>query len=131
MHPYLSYALQLSFSAFVACASVFVIAGAYLLLFKVEKANAVFRHPYLEKTPYRRYPMAIRMGILLDYFLRLAFPRSQAWLAGHANRLLAHVDPADVPTDVRWPIVGFWGACLVGIVAMIALWSLLLMGVRA
>jgi len=131
MNAYLSYALHFSFSAFVACTAVFLIAGAYLMLFKLRKANAVFKHPYLEKTPYQRYPLSIRMGILLDYFLRLAFPNSRTWLAGHANRLLAHVDPTKVPTDVRWPILGFWSACLAGLVAMIVLWSLLLMGVRA
>ena len=63
---------------------------------------------------------------VLDYFLRLAFPKSNAWLAGHANKLLRHVDPDDIPTDVKWPIIGLWGGCAVGMVAMLTLWILLM-----
>lgn len=65
---------------------------------------------------------------MLDYFLRLAFPRTKWWLIGHANKQLAHVDPKRVPLDVKWPIIGFWGACWLGLLAMISLWAMLLLG---
>jgi len=63
---------------------------------------------------------------LLDYFLRLAFPRKTAWMCGDANRLLAHVSPAEVPTTLKWPLYGLWVGCGVGLVVMLALWMLLL-----
>jgi hypothetical protein len=66
------------------------------------------------------------MAILLDYFLRLAFPNSNFWIIGNANRLLRHIDPADVPTRIKWPLFGLWGGCFVGIAAMILMWILIL-----
>ena len=62
---------------------------------------------------------------MLDYFFRLMFPGTRFWLIGNANRLLAHVDPKQVPLSLKWPVVGFWGACWLGLIAMIALWTLL------
>ena len=61
---------------------------------------------------------------MLDYFFRLMFPGTRFWLVGNANRLLAHVDPKQVPLSLKWPVVGFWGACWLGLIAMIALWTL-------
>ena len=68
------------------------------------------------------------MTILLDYFLRLMFPNSRIWLAGHANTLLAHVDPKTIPWNLRWPIVGLWSGCFIGMIAMLLLWTLILSG---
>lgn len=126
-HP-LSLALVFSFSLFIACSFVFFISGAYLLLFKIDKANQLFKHPYLAQRSFKQHPLNLRLTIVLDYFLRLAFPNSNSWMAGNANQLLKHVDPDNIPTDVKWPIIGLWGGCAVGMVAMLTLWILLMAG---
>ena len=128
MAHYLSLALVYSFSLFIACSFVFFISGAYLLMFKINKANQLFRHPYLVQRSFRQYPLNIRLTIVLDYFLRLTFPKSTVWLAGNSNELLKHVDPANIPMDVKWPIIGLWAGCAVGMVAMLSLWILLMAG---
>ena len=128
MAHYLSLALVYSFSLFIACSFVFFISGAYLLMFKIGKANQLFRHPYLDQRSFNQYPLNIRMMIVLDYFVRLAFPKSTVWLAGNSNALLKHVDPAKIPMDVKWPIIGLWAGCAVGMVAMLSLWILLMAG---
>ncbi|SOE50681.1 hypothetical protein [Orrella dioscoreae] len=131
MSAYLFPLLPFAFSLFVACASVFLISGAYLLFFKIDRVNAVMKHPYLAHQPFRRYPKALQFGMLLDYFFRLSFPHTQFSLIGHANRQLAHIDPKTVPTDVKWPLIGMWGGCWVGLVAMACVWVLLFMGAGA
>ena len=128
MAHYFSLALVFCFSLFIACSFVFFIAGAYLLLFKINKANQLFRHPYLDRRSFKQYPLNIRLTIVLDYFMRIAFPSSTVWIAGNANELLKHVDPDKIPTDVKWPIIGLWGGCAVGMVAMLSLWILLMAG---
>ena len=128
MAHYLSLALVYSFSLFIASTFVFFVSGAYLLMFKINKANQLFRHPYLVQRSFRQYPLNIRLTIVLDYFLRLTFPKSTVWLAGNSNELLKHVDPANIPMDVKWPIIGLWAGCAVGMVAMLSLWILLMAG---
>jgi len=61
----------------------------------------------------------------MDYFLRLAFPGSRFWVLGEANRLMAHIDPKKIPNRIKWPLIGLWGGCFVGIVAMVMIWTLL------
>ena len=128
MAHYLSLALVFSFSLFVACSFVFLVSGTYLLMFKIDKANRLLKHPYLAQRTFKQYKIGIRMTIVLDYFLRLTFPHSTVWLAGSANQLLKHVDPDSIPTDVQWPIMGLWGSCLFGMIAMVTLWALLIRG---
>jgi hypothetical protein len=121
-----TYILTLSFSLLVACMFTSLVCGA-VVFFKSRGINAALKHPFLEHRPFERYPMAIRASILLDYFFRLAFPGSKLWLIGNANKLLAHVDPKKTPLAIKWPIIGFWGACWLGLIAMISLWVLMLM----
>ncbi len=128
MAHYISIALVFSFSLFTTCAFVFFISGAYLFLFKIKQANQIFKHPYLMDTDFGQYQFAVKMEIVLDYFLRLMFPKSKIWIAGNANQLLAHVDPKKVPWNIRWPIVGLWSGCLIGMVAMLVLWTIILSG---
>jgi hypothetical protein len=128
MSAYLSVALQFAFTTFITCAMVFFISGAYLMLFKIRYANELFKHPYLKERAFNQYSLSIQMTIVLDYFLRLAFPKSKTWIAANANELLKHVDPQDIPTNIKWPIVGLWGGCLIGMVAMLTLWTLLIIG---
>ncbi|CCN03627.1 hypothetical protein L518_3061 [Bordetella bronchiseptica MBORD675] len=116
------------FSLFVLCFITCTISGLVLFLFKARRANEELRHPLLQHRPFKQYPFAIQASIMLDYFLHLAFPRTKWWLIGHANKQLAHVDPKRVPLDVKWPIIGFWGACWLGLLAMISLWAMLLLG---
>lgn len=121
-----AYLLPLAFALLIACALTSIVCGAILLLFKLRRTNAEFRHPYLKTQAWDRYPVSIRASILLDYFFRLAWPKSRFWIVGDANRLLAHVHPDDVPSTLKWPIIGLWGGCLIGSVAMLLVWALIL-----
>ena len=121
------YAMPFTFTLLVACALTSLASGVVLLLFRLRKTNEVLRHPYLKQQTWERYPLPIRAAILLDYFLRLCFPKSNFWIVGQANRLLAHVQPADVPTRLKWPLIGLWAGCFVGIAAMLVLWTLILL----
>jgi uncharacterized protein YhhL (DUF1145 family) len=121
------YLFPLAFTVLVTCALTSLVCGLVLVLFKLRRTNAEFRHPYLAEHPWERYTLPIRASILLDYFFRLAFPRSRFWIVGHANRLLAHVEPSDVPTTLKWPIIGLWGGCFVGMLAMLVLWTVVLL----
>jgi len=128
MSLYLAVALRIVFSLFVTCAAVCLISAIYLYLFKLRRINEIMQHPYLARAPYDRLPLNLRLGILLDYFLRIAFPTSRVWLAGHANKLLSHIDPNTVPSDLKWPLIGLWGGCLLGLPVMLAMWVLVLAG---
>jgi hypothetical protein len=128
MQQYFSHALVLTFTFFVTCSFVFFISGAYLWFYKINEVNARFKHPYLKERRFADLPISIRLTITLDYFLRILFHKSNASFASNANRLLSHVDPVNLPMSVRWPIVGLWGSCAVGIVAMLGLWALLIIG---
>ena len=128
MQQYFSTALVLTFTFFITCSFVFFISGGYLFLYKINEVNARFKHPYLRQRKFAQLPMSIRLTITLDYFLRILFHKSKSSFAENANRLLAHVDPAALPMSVRWPIVGLWGSCVVGLIAMLGLWALLIIG---
>lgn len=128
MQQYLSHALVLSFTFFMTCTFVFFVSGAYLFFYKIDEVNARFKHPYLRERKFEDLPMSIRLTMTLDYFLRILFHKSKASFAYNSNRLLAHVDPSNLPLSVRWPIVGLWGSCAVGIIAMLSLWALLIIG---
>jgi hypothetical protein len=125
--PIYLYALTAAFNIFIACAFVSAISLATIWFFKLDRINDTLRHPLLQHRPFRQYPRAIQAGILLDYFLRLLFPRARKGLFGQANRNLAHVDPTKVPFDIRWPIMGLWAGCWLGLCAMATLWVLLLL----
>jgi hypothetical protein len=129
MSAYLSVALQFSFTLFIICTFTFFISGAYLLLFKIRYANDLFKHPYLRERSFNQYSWSIKMTIVLDYFLRISFPKSKSWIAGNANELLKHIDPQDIPTNVKWPIVGLWAGCLIGMIAMLTVWAVLIIGI--
>ncbi|MDN4015583.1 hypothetical protein [Zwartia panacis] len=128
MQQYFSHALVLTFTFFITCSFVFFISGAYLWFFKIDEVNARFKHPYLRERRFADLPISIRLTITLDYFLRILFHKSTASFASNANRLLSHVDPINLPMSVRWPIVGMWGSCAVGLIAMLGLWALLIIG---
>lgn len=118
------YVFPLAFTVLVTCALTSLVSGLVLVLFKLRRTNAEFRHPYLKEQAWDHYPISIRASILLDYFFRLAFPNSKFWIVGHANRLLAHVKPADIPSTLKWPVIGLWGGCFFGILAMFVLWAM-------
>ena len=96
-------ALALAFSLFVLCFVTCSISGIVLFFFKAKQINARLKHPYLEHRAFNQYPLAIQAAIMLDYFFRLMFPGTRFWLVGNANRLLAHVDPKQVPLSLKWP----------------------------
>ena len=130
MSEHLAVVLTFSFSLFITCSFVFVISGAYLLLFKIKEANTLFKHPYLREKKFNQFTISIRLTIILDYFLRLLFSRTNLWFAKNANQLLSHVDPKEIPMSVRWPIVGLWGGCIIGLLSMVTLWGTLILGTR-
>lgn len=119
------FALPFAFSLFVACALAALVSGVYLVFFKLRQTNMMLQHPFLKHQAFERYPIPIRSAILLDYFFRLAFPKSQFWLIGNANRLLSHIEPKEIPTAIKWPLMGLWGGCFVGILAMVVVWILI------
>jgi hypothetical protein len=128
MSEYIAVALTFSFSLFIACSFVFVISGVYLFLFKIKEANQLYKHPYLREKHFNQFTISIRLTIVLDYFLRTLFSRTNLWFAKNANQLLSHVDPKELPMSVRWPIVGLWGSCIIGLVSMVTLWATLILG---
>jgi hypothetical protein len=128
MPQHLAVVLTFSFSLFITCSFVFVISGVYLLMFKIKEANQLYKHPYLREKNFNQFTLSIRLTIILDYFLRTLFSRTNLWFAKNANKLLAHVDPKDIPMSVRWPIVGLWGSCIIGLLAMVTLWATLIIG---
>jgi len=128
MQQYFSLALALTFTFFITCSFVFFVSGAYLFLYKINEVNARFKHPYLRERRFSQLPLGIRLTITLDYFIRIVFTKSNSSFANNANLLLKHVDPTQLPMSVRWPIVGLWGSCAIGIVAMLGLWALLIIG---
>jgi hypothetical protein len=128
MSQHLAVVLTFSFSLFITCTFVFVISGVYLLMFKIKEANQLYKHPYLREKNFNQFSISIRLTIILDYFLRTLFSRTNLGFAKNANQLLSHVDPKEIPMSVRWPIVGLWGSCMIGLVVMVILWATLIMG---
>ena len=121
------YALPFSFTLLVACALTALVSAGVLFLFRLRITNQTLRHPYLDKFPWARFPLSIKAAILLDYFLRLSFPKSNFWIIADANHRLAHVQPEDVSIHIKWPLFGLWGGCFVGLFAMLTLWALILL----
>ena len=119
------YILSFSFTILVACIMCFLVSALFVYL-NIRRINLAMRHPYLDKYRWEQLPATVKLTITLDYFLRLSFPRSKWWILGQANRLLAHVEPTEVSMRLRWPIVGFWGGVFVGIIAMLVVWTVLL-----
>ncbi|MBP8034969.1 MAG: hypothetical protein RLY91_1327 [Pseudomonadota bacterium] len=128
MSEHIAVVLTFSFTLFITCSFVFVISSVYLLMFKIKQANELFKHPYLREKKFNQFSISIRLTIILDYFLRTLFSRTNLWFAKNANQLLSHVDPKEIPMSVRWPIVGLWGSCMIGLVAMVTLWATLIVG---
>jgi len=118
--------LPFAFSLFLTCALTTLVSALVLLLLQRQRLNQIMQHPYLQQLSWEAMPWKVRATLLLDYFLRIAFPRKTAWICGDANRLLAHVAPADVPGVMKWPLYGLWVGCGVGMMAMLTLWGLLL-----
>lgn len=124
------FALPFVFTLFVACALTVVVSGIVLWIFRARPTNQALQHPYLKQQSWERYPLSIRASIFMDYFFRLCFPNTTFWIVGQANRLLAHIQPSEVSTRIKWPLIGFWGGCFLGLVAMVTLWALLLLTMK-
>jgi hypothetical protein len=122
----ITYLLPLSFTVLVACVLTCLVSALFLYM-NMRRINLALRHPYLQKYRWEALPATVKLTITLDYFLRLAFPRSKWWVIGQANRLLADIEPTEVSMRLRWPIVGFWGGCFLGIAAMLVLWLMILL----
>jgi hypothetical protein len=127
LQTFLLYAMPFAFTLMMACALGAVASGLYLFFLRVRPTNEALRHPYLDQHPWERYPLSIRLAIMLDYFFRIAFPKSTFWIVGNANRLLSHINPPDVPTNIKWPLIGLWGGCFAGITTMFFLWVFILL----
>lgn len=121
------YVLPFSFTLLVACVLTTLVSGGVLLMFRMRVTHQTLRHPYLDKFPWERLPLSIKAAVLLDYFLRLAFPKSTFWIIADANHRLAHVDPADVSIHIKWPLIGLWSGCFIGLIAMLVLWATVLL----
>lgn len=120
------YVLPFSFTILVACILTCLVSALFLYL-NIRRINQAMRHPYLQKYRWEQLPATVKLTITLDYFLRLSFPRGKRWVFGQANRLLAETEPTDISLRLRWPVVGFWGSCFLGIIAMLILWAMILL----
>lgn len=125
LSDFVRYALPMAGTLMIACALTALVSGAYLLLFNVRRTNQALRHPYLAQYPWERLPFSLKAGVLLDYFLRLNFPARQGGVFGNANRLLPHVQRDEVPMGIKWPLMGLWGGCFIGLACMLVLWVLI------
>lgn len=124
-----TYLLPFSFTILVACVLACLV-SAFFLYLNIRPINGAMKHPYLKQYRWEQLPATVKLTITLDYFFRLSFPRSKWWVLGQANRMLASTDPTDVPMRLRWPVVGFWGGCFVGIFAMLVLWLMILLSMN-
>lgn len=122
-----AFALPIVFCLFITCFLASLLSGLTILLFTLRKTNELFQHPYLKQQPFERYSLPMRLSMFMDYFFRICFPNTRVWLIGQANQMLSHVDPSRIPARIKWPVVGLWGGCYVGLLAIAALWTLLLM----
>ena len=123
----INYAFPFSFTVLVACTLTCVVSMLMIFLFRIRRINEVMQHPYLKQMPWERHALSTKATILLDYFLRFMFPKRKKGMAGQANQLLAHIDPADVPNSLKWPIVGMWGGCLLGLIALPLIWIMVIL----
>ena len=120
------YVLPFSFTILVACVLACLVSALFLYL-NIRRINLTMRHPYLKQYRWEQLPFTLKLSVTLDYFFRLTFPRSKWWLIGASNKLLSDLEPTDVPVRLRWPIVGFWGGCFIGIIATLVLWATVLL----
>ena len=118
------YLLPFSFTVLVACIMACLV-SALVLYLNMRRINLAMRHPYLKKYQWEQLPWTVKLTVTLDYFFRLAFPRSKWWVLGEANRLLADTNPDDISMRLRWPVVGFWGGIFIGIIAILVLWAMI------
>jgi len=117
-----------SFALMVACLLTCLISGFVLFVLRWRDIHNHFRHPLLEVKPYKQYPFSLQAAMTLDYFFHMTFPKVKSGMIGNANHMLRHVDPKELSLSVRWPVAGFWGGCLFGMIAMVVVWvSLFLM----
>lgn len=124
LQTFVLYAMPFTFTLLVACGLAAVFCGLFLFIFRIRPTNLAFKHPYLAKKTWDSYPVSIRLAITLDYFFRIAFPKSKYSLIGNANRLLSDIDPNQLPNRIKWPLIGLWGGVFTGIIAMVTLWIL-------
>lgn len=117
-----SYILGASFALMVACLLTCLVSGFVLFVLRWRDIHSNFRHPLLEVKPYKQYPFSLQAAMTLDYFLHMIFPKGKSGMIGHANHMLRHVDSKKLPLAVRWPVAGFWGGCLFGMIAMVVVW---------
>lgn len=115
-----------SFALMVTCLLVCLISGFVLFFLRWRDINNHFKHPLLEVRSFKRYPFSLQAAITLDYFLHMVFPKGKSGMIGNANHMLRHVNPKKLPLAVRWPVAGFWGGCLFGMIAMVSVWVLLM-----
>ena len=118
--------LSITLFLLLACMLCTVFALLFIFMHQIKRINDVMQHPYLHTIPWHRLTLGNKTGILLDYFFRLFFPNAKKGIRGNANQLLAHVNPSEVPTSVKLPILALWGGCFLGILLMIILWVLIL-----
>ncbi len=121
-----TYLLPFSFTILVACVLTCLVSALFLYL-NIRRINGVMRHPYLKQYRWEQLPATVKLTMTLDYFLRLSFPRAKWWIFGHANEMLKEVEPTDISIRLRWPVVGFWGGCFLGICALLVLWLMILL----
>lgn len=118
----LQVALTVAMIAFV----VVLLSMLFAFLLRWREINDYYRHPLLQQQDFKSMPFSMQAGVYLDIFLRLMLPRKKTGFTGNANLLLAHINPREVPFSMRWPIVGFWGGMILGLVAQFLFFGVLI-----
>lgn len=121
----LAYLTSASFAIMMAAFVMVLVSGTVAFFLQWRRINEAYKHPLLQVRDFKQFPFSLQAAIYLDYFFRLAFPSVRKGMVGHANEMLKHVNPRKLDFQVRWPIAGLYGGCLIGLVAMICFWILL------
>ncbi|MCK9510248.1 MAG: hypothetical protein M0R28_03335 [Pigmentiphaga sp.] len=125
-HPTFTFAVSVSLTLALLSFGVVVLSMLVAFVLRWREINDYYKHPLLERYPFKSLPFPAQSGIYLDIFLHMQLPWVRSGIIGNANLLLKHVDPKKVPFSLRWPIAGFWGGMLLGLISQIVFFVLLI-----
>lgn len=109
-------------------AAVVIVLVSMLVAFSLRwrELTQYYKHPLTEHRPFKSLPFSMQAGVYLDIFLHMQLPKVKSGIIGNANSMLKHIDPRDVPFNMRWPIAGFWGGLLLGLAAQLVFFAVLI-----
>ncbi len=123
-NPLFTFVVSVSISMALLAFVIVVVSLLVGFYSRWREINDYYQHPLLDQVPFKHMQFPVQAGVYLDYFLRLLFPKARKGVAGNANLILKHVDPKLVPFSLRWPIIGFWGGLILGLLAQVVFFLL-------